>query len=48
LRGELFGLLSSIGLDVENRDLAAFLGKPKRDAAADALAAAGDNSDFPG
>ena len=48
LRRELRGFLSRIGLDVEDRDLAAFFGEPKGDAAPDALAAAGDDRHLTG
>ena len=42
--GASFAVSSSgIGIDVEDRDLAAFFGEPKRDAAPDALAAAGND-----
>jgi hypothetical protein len=35
--------LPGAGIDVENRDLAAFLREPKGDGASDALAAAGND-----
>jgi hypothetical protein len=35
--------MSGVGIDIENRDLAAFFRKPKGDSAPDALTAAGND-----
>ena len=43
LRRQFRCLMSGVGIDVENRDLAAFFRQPKGDGAADALAAAGND-----
>ena len=41
--GQFRGLVSRVGIDVENRDAAAFFREPKGDGAADALTAAGND-----
>src|SRR5882672_12841812 len=43
LRRELRRLKSGVGIDIENRDLAAFFREPKGDRAPDALAATGND-----
>jgi hypothetical protein len=46
LRRQLRGFLSRVGLDIEDRYLAAFFRKPQRDGASYTLATTGDDRNF--